>query len=106
MAENELQVFEKNNMVIFQQLAEFKKQKDAMERAEEKLKADLEKAMMKFNIKSFKNDLITISYVDGSTTETIDLKAMQAKEPKLYAELLADYKKVTTRKPYVKFLVK
>lgn len=106
MAENELQVFEKNNMVIFQQLAEFKKQKDAMERAEEKLKADLENAMLKFNIKSFKNDLITISYVDGSTTETIDLKAMQAKEPELYAELLEDYKKVTTRKPYVKFLVK
>lgn len=106
MAENELQVFEKNNMVIFQQLAEFKKQKDAMERAEEKLKADLENAMLKFNIKSFKNDLITISYVDGSTTETIDLKALQTNEPELYAELLEDYKKVTTRKPYVKFLVK
>ncbi len=103
---NELQIFEEKNMVIFQQLAEFKKQKDRMEDMEAKLKADLERGMAEYGIKQFKNDLITISYVEGSTNETIDLKAMQVKEPKLYAELLEDYKKVTTRKPYVKFQVK
>lgn len=106
MNENELQLFEEKNLIIFQKLADFKKQKDAMEAAETKLKADLEKAMQEYGIKNFKNDLITISYVEGSTTESVDLKALQANEPELYNELLADYKKVTNRKPYVKFLVK
>lgn len=106
MAENELQVFEKNNLVVFQRLAEFKKAKDEMEKQEAKLKEALEKSMQEHGIKSFKNDYVTLSYVEASTSETIDLKAMQEKEPKLYDELLGDYRKVTNRKPYVKIVVK
>lgn len=106
MAENELQVFEKNNMVIFQRLAEFKKAKDEMEKLEAKLKADLEKSMQDYGIKSFKNDYVTLSFVEASTSETIDLKAMQEKEPQLYDELLADYRKVTNKKAYVRITVK
>lgn len=106
MAENEVQVFEKNNLVIFQRLAEFKKAKDEMEKQEAKLKEALEKSMQEHGIKSFKNDYVTLSYVEASTSETIDLKAMQEKEPKLYAELLEDYRKVTSKKAYVRITVK
>lgn len=106
MAENEVALFEQASMVIFTKLAEFKKQKEAMEAAETKLKADLEKSMMEYGIKSFKNDYVTLSYVEASTSETIDLKAMQAKEPELYEELLGDYRKVTNKKAYVRITVK
>lgn len=106
MAENEVALFEKNNMVIFQRLAEFKKVQDEMKAQEEKLKADLEKSMAVHGIKSFKNEYVTLSYIEASTSETIDLKAMQEKEPQLYDELLADYRKVTNKKAYVRITVK
>lgn len=106
MAENEVALFEKNNLVVFQRLAEFKKVKDEMEAQEAKLKEALEKSMQEHGIKSFKNDYVTLSYVEASTSETIDLKAFKEKEPKLYDELLGDYRKVTNRKAYVKIQVK
>ena len=102
----EVQKFEQASMIIFQKLADFKKQKEAMEAAEKKLKDDLQKSMEAYGIKSFKNDLVTISYVEASTSESLDTKAMQEKEPKLYAELLADYKKVKKTSAYVKITVK
>lgn len=106
MAENEVALFEQASMVIFTKLAEFKKAKDEMEAQEAKLKEALEKSMQDHGIKSFKNDYVTLSYVEASTSETIDLKAFKEKEPKLYDELLGDYRKVTNRKAYVKIQVK
>lgn len=105
-ATNFLTVFEQQNMAIFQKLAEFKKAKEAMEQQEAKLKADLEKAMQEHGIKSFSNDYVTLSFVEASSSESIDLKAFKEKEPKLYDELLADYKKVTNKKAYVRITVK
>lgn len=107
MAEkNELELFEKQNLAVFKQLADFKKKQEEMKKQEDELKAQLEKSMDEYDIKSFKNDYITISYVEGSISETIDLKALENKEPELYKDLLKDYKKVTSKKPYVRFTVK
>lgn len=103
---NEVQLFEQKNLAIFQKLAEFKKQQALMKKQEEDLKSQLEKSMDEYGVKSFKNEYITISRVEGSTSTSIDLKQLEEKEPKLYGELLEDYPKTTTRKPYVKFLVK
>lgn len=103
---NELQVFEQQNIAIFQQLADFKKQKEAMEEAEKQIKANLKKAMEDYGITSFKNDVISLSYVEASTSESLDTKTMQEKEPKLYADLLKDYPKVKTTSAYVRIMVK
>lgn len=102
----EIQKFENASMIIFQKLADFKKMKAEMEAAEKKLKDDLQKSMEAYGIKSFSNDYVTLSFVEASTSESIDLKAMQKAEPKLYDELLADYKKVTNKKAYVRITVK
>lgn len=104
--ENELVVFEQQNLEVFQKLQEFKKQQDLMKKQEEALKKQLEESMTQYGIKSFKNDYVNITYVEGSSSESIDLKKMQEKEPELYAELLADYKKVTNKKGYVRIVVK
>lgn len=103
---NEIQVFENQHLLVFKQLAEVTKTKKQLEEQEKKIKADLEKAMDAYEIKSFENQYIKITRVNGSTSTSIDLKALEEKEPKLYAELLEDYPKVSTKKSYLTFKVK
>lgn len=103
---NQIALFEQKYLSAFQDLQQMKKAKETLEKREIDIKNELLDAMKEYGIKSIKNEYITISYVDGSTTETIDLKALQEKEPELYKELLEDYKKITIRNPYVKFVIK
>ena len=103
---NQIALFEQKYLSAFQDLQQMKKAKETLEKREIDIKNELLDAMKEYGIKSIKNEYITISYVDGATTETIDLKALQEKEPELYKELLEDYKKITIRNPYVKFVIK
>lgn len=97
---SELQVFEQANLAVFQRLHDFKKQKEEMEKAEKELKDYLLQAMEENGIKSFKNEYITISHIEASTSTSIDLKALEKEEPELYKDLLKDYPKVTSKKAY------
>lgn len=106
MAENELVQFEQKEVALINKLVEFKKQQNKMEVLEKELKANLKKAMEDYGIKQFKNDVITITYVDESESTSIDLKALEKKEPDCYDGLLADYPKVTKKSAYVRFTVK
>lgn len=103
---NQVQVFEQQHMQVFKQLADITKTKKQIEDQEKKVKADLEKAMDAYDIKSIDNQFLKITRVNGSTSTSIDLKALEEKEPKLYGELLEDYPKVTTKKSYLTFKVK
>lgn len=98
-----LKRFEERNLVVFKELGELKQQIKELEKKQDELKKGIQEAMEHYGVTSFKNEYITISYVPESTSESIDLKALQTNEPELYEELLADYKKVTTRKGYVRF---
>lgn len=98
-----LKRFEEKNLAVFKQLADLKAQIKELERQQEDVKAGILKAMEHYGVTQFKNEYVTISYVPESQSETIDLKALQAQEPELYAELLEDYRKVTKRKGYVRF---
>lgn len=104
--ENKLALFEQNYLPVFKELQEYKKAKAFLEEQEAKAKEELEKAMKEYGIKSIKNDYITISYVEGSTTEVFDINAFKEREPELYQELFDDYKKTKTTKSYVKFIIK
>ncbi len=102
----ELQVFENQYLAVFQNLANVTKQKKELENQEKEVKAELERLMDEYQIKSLDNQFLKITRVAGSTTVSIDLKELEKKEPELYKELLADYPKTTTRKPSVRFDVK
>jgi ABC-type lipopolysaccharide export system ATPase subunit len=104
--QEELQVFENQYLAKFKNLAEVTKQKKALEEQEKKTKAELEKLMDEYGIKSLDNQYIKIIRVAGSSTTSIDLKKLEEKEPDLYEELLEDYPKTTTRKATVRFDVK
>ena len=103
---NQVQVFEQQHMEVFQKLSDVVKTKKQLEEQEKKVKEDLEKAMDAYDIKSIDNQFLKITRVNGSTSTSIDLKALEEKEPKLYGELLEDYPKVTTKKSYLTFKVK
>lgn len=103
---NEIKLFEQQNLVAFQKLSEITKTKKDLELQEKNIKETLEKAMNEFSIKSIDNEYIKITRVNASSSTSIDLKALQSEEPKLYGELLEDYPKVTNRKAYLTFKVK
>lgn len=103
---NQVQVFEQQYMQVFKQLVDITKTKKQLEEQEKKVKEDIEKAMDAYDIKSIDNQFLKITRVNGSTSTSIDLKALEEKEPKLYGELLEDYPKVTNRKSYLTFKVK
>lgn len=103
---NELKAFENKHLAIMVELQRLIKAKKEMEKVEKEIKAELEKAMDEHNIKSIDNEFIKITRVEAVSTFSIDLKALQTKEPALYGELLEDYPKVTHRKASVRFTVK
>lgn len=104
----ELQVFDNQYLQVFQNLALVTEQKKELETQEKKAKAELEKVMDKYGIKSVENQFIKITRVAATQgKQTIDVDKLLEKEPKLHAELLADYPKTTgAKKAYVKFNVK
>lgn len=103
---NEVKVFETKYMAVMANIALLEKQVKEMQEKQKALKADLESAMNEFGIKSIDNDYLKIIRVEESTSTSIDLKALQKKEPKLYGELLEDYPKTTVKKAHVRITVK
>ncbi len=93
-------------MITMKNLSALKKEQDRLADLEKTARAELQKVMDEFNIVQFKNDYVTISLVKGSTTTSIDLKALEKTEPQLYADLLKDYPKETVKKDSIRILVK
>lgn len=67
------------------QMAKIKEQNDI-------LREKILKAMTEFNIKSFENDYIKLTYVAPTTRESIDSKSLKANEPEIAKKYLLDYK--------------
>lgn len=103
---NELTEFEQQNLEVFKNLSQLSKLKKDLKKQEDSAKQALQDQMEKFGITSIDNDYIKITQVAGSESTSIDIKAMQKKEPELYDGLIEDYPKVTKRKPYLKFTVR
>lgn len=104
--ENNLVLFENKALAITKQLSDLKKEQERLEKIDKEARKALELAMQEYGVKQFKNEYVTISYVEGSMTTSLDVKKLEVKEPELFNELLSDYPKITERKSYVKILVK
>ena len=101
-----LVLFENKALTYMKNLSELKKEQDRLAELEKTVRADLQNVMDEFGITQFKNDYVTISVVKGSTTVSVDLKALEKNEPQLYKDLLKDYPKETVKKDSVRILVK
>lgn len=103
---NELILFEEQGLQAFKALSELTKEKKKLENEEKEIKKYLEEKMEEFNIKSFDNEFIKITRVEGSESVSIDLNELERQESSLYQELLNDYPKISKRNPYVRFTVR
>lgn len=106
MPDNNLILFENKALTYMKNLSELKKEQDRLAEIEKSARAELQKVMDEFGITQFKNDYVTISLVRGSTSVSVDLKALEKQEPELYADLLKDYPKETVKKDSIRILVK
>ena len=106
--EGEITELEKQYLSVMKSLSETVKAKKKLEEDEKKVKKQLEQVMDEYGIKSIDNQYLKIIRVAGSEgKQTIDLDAMEKKEPDLFKELLADYPKTTgAKKASVRFDVK
>ena len=106
--DEEIALFEQKYLSACQQLSEAVKERKKLEAQEAKVKEQLEKVMDEYGIKSIDNQYLNIIRVAGSEGKTtIDLDAMEKKEPDLFKELLADYPKTTgAKKASIRFDVK
>lgn len=91
------------NETLINILVEKVRAKEQLENEIAEIKAAIE---LELPEEGFKNDQVTISRRKGSTSESIDYKAFEKAEPKLYEELLADYKKVKITNPSVSYSFK
>lgn len=106
--EGEITELEKQYLSVMKSLSETVKAKKKLEEDEKKVKKQLEQVMDEYGIKSIDNQYLKIIRVAGSEgKQTIDLDAMEKKEPDLFKELLADYPKTTgAKKASIRFDVK
>lgn len=104
--ENNVALFEQKHLAQFKKLGELKKSIKELQDVEKNVKAEIKAAMDEYDIKSVKNEYVTISRVAGSEKTEIDLEKLKANEPDLYNELLADYPKVTKKAASVRIEAK
>lgn len=91
------------NETLISVLCEKVKAKEKLEQEIAEIKIAIEADLPE---EGYKNDYVTISRRKGSESVSIDYKAFEKKEPQLYEELLADYKKVKITNPSVSYTFK
>lgn len=78
-----------------------KQLKDA-EASLKRAKDDLYEAMSEGDIKTIESDILKITVVEPTTVKTVDSKAIQARDPRMWKKIEESYLKTTNRKGYVK----
>ena len=84
------------------QIAELEKAFKDLEKKEKELKAQLKEILEQNEISKIDNDVLTISVVPATTTESLDSKALKEELPDIYNT----YCQIKPRAGYVKITVK
>lgn len=86
VVQDELTTLEAEVPQTLHQMAELLRAKKAIDEREKELKAELVKAMEKFGVKSFDNNLIKLTYIAPTTRNTVDSAKLKKTYPDIYAE--------------------
>ena len=100
--ETAVSTFETKQATTIKTIAEICTAKKKLEEQEKQLKEQLLKAMETNNVKSFNNDVLKITYVAATTTNSVDSKKLKKKYPNIAAEC----SKTSNKSAYVKVEVK
>ena len=106
MEENNIILFEEKSLEVMKKLKDLKTEKDRLDKIDEELRQKLQEKMNEYNIKSFKNDYVTITNIEPSKTISVDLKKLEEEEPDTYKGLIEDFPKVKNTKGCVRIVVK
>lgn len=98
----EMVAFESKAIAVIQAIADIASKKKELEDQDKKMREQLEAAMEQYNIKSFENELVKITYVEPTTKTTVDSKKLKEKHPDIYIEC----SKVSAIKGSVRITVK
>lgn len=104
--DNELVLFEQQQIDVMRKLSELNAEKKRLDALDAELREKLTTAMEEYGVTNFKNDYVSITKIDASESVSVDLKALEKKEPECYKGLIEDYPKVTKKKAYVRITVK
>lgn len=83
---NEMVAFESKAIAVIQAIADIASKKKELEDQDKKMREQLEAAMEQYNVKSFENELVKITYVEPTTKTTVDSKKLKEKHPEIYTE--------------------
>ena len=82
----EVVVFESKAASVIQAIKDITVQKKALEEQEKKMRTELETAMEQYNVKSFENEFIKVTYVEPTTRTSVDSAKLKKKYPSVFEE--------------------
>lgn len=82
----DLVVFETKAAAVIQEIASIANQKKVLDEQDKEMRAELERVMDLYGVKSFENDIIKISYVEPTTRTTVDSTKLKKKYPAIAEE--------------------
>lgn len=100
--ETALQEFKSSQLATLNAIASLTAHKKAIEDQEKQMKAAPFEAMEKYGIKKFESDVLNLTFVEPTTSTSID----SAKLKKKYPDIAAECSKITTKAGYVKITLK
>lgn len=98
----EVAIFETQTASIIKEIADIVTQKKVLEEQEKAMKETLKEAMEQYDVKSFDNEVIKVTYVAPTTSLSID----SAKLKKNYPDIAKECSKTSDKSAYVKITVK
>ena len=102
----DITVFNNNYLATMQRYADLENTIKELTETKEKVRAEIQRAMEDYNIRSIENDIVKITIVAPSVSTTIDTKALRISDPDTYDELLENYPKTIERKQSLRVTIK
>ena len=97
-----MQTFNNKAMVLMKNIAALDRHKKALDEQDKEVRAALKKTMDEFEIKSFENDILKVTFVAETTRTSID----SAKLKKDYPDIAERYSKTSKISASVRIVVK
>ena len=80
----DLEVFQDKAAAVIQKITLLLMEKAKIDEAEKDMREQLQAAMDVYDIKSFENDAIKITYIEESTRNSVDSKKLKDQMPEIY----------------------
>ena len=98
----DLEVFQDKAAAVIQKITLLLMEKAKIDKAEKEMREQLQAAMDAYDIKSFENEVIKITYIEESTRNTVDSKKLKDQMPEIYEK----FTKSSAVKAFVKIELK